>query len=485
MISQTLLTDLYQFTMMQGLFKQNKHRERCVFDRFYRKNPFQGSYTVVAGLEQAIEYIKNLSFNTDDLDYLQSLGMFEKDFLNYLKTFRFTGTILAVPEGTVVFPGEVLLRVEAPKDEAILLETTLSMILNHQSLIATKARRLRSVAGDDTLFEFGMRRAQGADAAIYGARAAYIGGFDGTSDVYSAALFDLKPVGTMAHSWVMSFASEMEAFRAYAAQYEHMLVLLVDTYDTLRQGVPNAIRLFEEVKAKRGGTMPRGYGIRLDSGDLAYLASEARRMLDEAGFTDARIMATNDLDETVIHDLKVQQAPINGWGVGTKLITADGTPALGGVYKLAGQWEGTTFKPAMKFSDNIEKVTNPGLKQVWRLIDEEDQKLIGDWIALEHERIDTTKDFVFKNPLYPWKQTLLKAGTYRVEPLLVPIFVEGRQVYEPPSLDDVARYGREQISLLWPEYLRLHRAPEVKVNISQELYELKSKLLLEKAKRNQ
>ena len=468
MVTHALLTDMYQFTMMQGLFTQNKHRTRCVFDRFYRMNPFQGAYTVVAGLEQVIEYVKGLRFSEDDITYLRQTGVFTEEFLDYLTTFRFTGTIYAAPEGSVVFPGEVLLRVEAAKDEAILLE------------IATKARRIRSVIGKDGVAEFGMRRAQGVSAAVQGARAAFIGGFDSTSDVYSAALYGMRPVGTMAHSWVMSFPTEVDAFRAYADQYENNLVFLVDTYNTLHKGVPAAIQVFQEIRERRGGTMPSIYGIRLDSGDLAYLSIEARKMLDEAGFKEALIFATNDLDEYKIADLKQQGAEITAWGVGTKLITADETPALGGVYKLAGQWEGDTFMPAMKFSDNIEKVTNPGKKKVLRLINVRNHKLIGDLICLDHETVDTTQDYVFKNPLYPWKHTVLKANSFKIQELLVPIFVDGELVYSVPSLAQVKAYGEEQIQLLWPEFLRLRRAPEVKVNISEELHQLKSKLLLEK-----
>ena len=284
----------------------------------------------------------------------------------------------------------------------------------------------------------------------------------------------------MAHSWVMSFPTEIDAFRAYADQYENNLVFLVDTYNTLHKGVPAAIQVFQEIRERRGGTMPSIYGVRLDSGDLAYLSIEARKMLDGAGFKEALIFATNDLDEYKIADLKQQGAAITAWGVGTKLITADETPALGGVYKLAGQWEGDTFMPAMKFSDNIEKVTNPGKKKVLRLINTRNNKLIGDLICLDHEIVDATQDYVFKNPLHPWKQTVLKANTFRVQELLVPIFVDGELVYDVPTLAQVKAYGEEQIQLLWPEFLRLRQAPEVKVNISEELHQLKSKLLLEK-----
>ncbi len=481
MISNALLTDLYQLTMMQGLFETNRHRTKCVFDRFYRRNPFGNAYSVVAGLEHVITYLENLSFSEDDISYLRSTGIFREPFLAYLKEFHFTGDLYAIPEGTVVFPQEILVRVEAPKDEAMLVETALSMYLNHESLIATKARRVRSIAGNDLLSEFGLRRAQGADAAVYGARSTIIGGFNGTSNVYCAALYGVKAVGTMAHSWIMSFDSELEAFRTYAKQYEDMLVLLVDTYDTLKQGVPAAIQVFKEVRDRRGGTMPKGYGIRLDSGDLMYLSEKARQMLDAEGFEEAIIFASNDLDEYLIADLKRQGCHITAWGVGTKLITSYDSPAMGGVYKLAGQWtEDGAFEPKMKFSDNIEKVTNPGRKKVLRFIRKETNKLIGDLICLEDEEVDSTQDYIFVNPMYPWKHQLLKAGTYEVVSLLQHIFKDGQLIYEKPSLPEIVNYANKQVDLLWPEYLRLYHPPEVKVNISMELYNLKSQLLNEK-----
>ncbi len=477
MRSEALLTDLYQLTMMQGLFEKKLHRTRTVFDRFYRTNPFGGSYTIVAGLSHVISYLKNLSFSEDDIAYLASTGLFKERFLDYLRDFRFTGDVYAVPEGTVAFPKEILLRVEAPNDEAMLIETAISMFLNHESLIATKARRIRTVAGTDKLAEFGLRRAQGSSAALYGARAAMIGGFDGTSNVLAAAKFGMKPMGTMAHSWVMSFPSELEAFRVYAEEYENALTLLVDTYDTLRQGVPNAIIVFDEVRKRRGGTMPAGYGIRLDSGDLAFLSKQARKMLDAAGFTDAIIMATNDLDEYLIADLKRQGAEINGWGVGTKLITAEGNPALGGVYKLAGKWEGDTFIPKMKISDNVEKVTNPGIKKVYRLLRKDNRKLIGDVIALEGEEINSHADYIFKDYQYPWKFIPLRAGEFEVVDLLKPIFKDGELVYEEPSLQEIIAYGEKQISILWPEYLRLINPQLSKVNLSEKLMQLRNEVI--------
>jgi len=489
MCSRALLTDLYQLTMMQGLFLKNMHRIKCVFDRFYRKNPFDNAYSVVAGLEHVITYLKELSFSEDDISYLRSTGIFEESFLEYLKDFHFSGDLYAIPEGTIVFAQEILVRVEAPRDECMLIETALSMYMNHESLIATKARRIRTVAGDDTLVEFGMRRAQGTSASVYGARSAIIGGFEGTSNMCSAAQFGIHPVGTMAHSWIMSFESELEAFRAYADKYENLLVLLVDTYDTLKQGIPNAIKVFEEVRERRGGAMPPRYGIRLDSGDLAYLSKRARKLLDVAGFMDATIFASNDLDEFLISELKSQGCAITSWGVGTKLITATGSPALGGVYKLAGMWnDDGSFEHRMKFSDNIEKITNPGRKKVLRLINKKEGKLygklIGDLICLESETIDAEKEFVFIDPLHPWKHTILKPGEYEVVSLLQQIFKDGKCVYELPTLADIKAYADEQIAILWPETLRLVNPNEVHVNISHELFDLRSKLLLENSRRS-
>lgn len=477
---EALLTDLYQLTMMQGLFDHNMHRQKCVFDRFYRKNPFGGAYAVVAGLEHVIDYLENLRFSEDDLAYLRSLGIFKEPFLKYLKDFRFTGDMYAVPEGTVVFPQDILLRVEAPKDEGMFIETAISMFLNHESLIATKARRIRTVAGNDPIAEFGLRRAQGSSAAIYGTRATILGGFNGTSNVLSAKMFGIPPVGTMAHSWVMSFPSEEEAFRAYAQEYDDNIILLVDTYDTLHSGVPNAIKIFEELRQNRQ-KMPEKYGIRLDSGDLAYLSSAARCMLDEAGFTEAVIFASNDLDEYLIADLKRQGAAINAWGIGTKVITGEGSSSLGGVYKLAGQWlDDGTFVPKMKFSDNVAKVTNPGRKKVLRFLYKEEQKIIGDLITLEDESIDASQNFTLYDPFFPWKKKDLRGGTYEVVNLLVPIFKNGKRVYDLPTLNALKAYAEEQANTLWPQFYRLMYPPENRVYISQKIYDLRQKLTNER-----
>lgn len=352
----TLLTDLYEITMMQAYFKNNNKNKMAIFDVFYRKNPMDGGYAISAGLEQVIEYINNLHFTEDDINYLASLKIFEDDFLDYLKNFKFTGDIHAIPEGSVMFPREPMLKVIAPIMEAQFIETAILNILNHQSLIATKAARICYAAEGDGIMEFGLRRAQGPDAGIYGARAAVIGGCAGTSNVLTGQMFDVPVMGTHAHSWIMSFDDEYTAFYTYAKLYPMACTLLVDTYDTLNSGVPNAIKVFKQIKKE--GIELKNYGIRLDSGDLAYLSKKARKMLDDAGFKDATITASNDLDEFLIASLKMQGAEITNWGVGTNLITSKDCPSFGGVYKLAAIMEdGENFTPKIKLSDNSEKIT--------------------------------------------------------------------------------------------------------------------------------
>ena len=479
MYTKALLTDLYQLTMMQGLFFEGKHEQQCVFDRYYRSNPFKGGYTVVAGLEHLIDYVENIHFSDDDLAYLKSTGFFRQEFLDYLKELRFTGDIYAMPEGTVAFPQEVLLRVQTKKDEALLLETCMSMIMNHESLIATKARRVRTVAGNDNLMEFGLRRAQGKSAGIYGARSAMIGGFNGTSNVLAGAKFGMPVLGTMAHSWVMSFSSELEAFRQYAKQYPNNLILLADTYNTLKQGVPDAITIFKEMK--EAGTLPKVYGIRLDSGDLAYLSKEAHKMFTAAGFPDAVIAASNDLDENLIFELKGQGSAINSWGVGTNLITAKDSPSLGGVFKLVGQYDDGKFVPKIKMSDNAEKISNPGLKNVLRVYDKKTGKMKADIIILEGESIDESKDLLLKSDKAPWRFRTIPAGTYRVQQMLIPIFKQGKLVYKKPNLKDIMTYADEQIQTLWPEYLRLVNPEEMWVQRSSKLSALRDAVLKEES----
>ena len=465
--------------MMQGLFFEGKHEQQCVFDRYYRSNPFKGGYTVVAGLEHLIDYVENIHFSDDDLAYLKGTGFFRQEFLDYLKELRFTGDIYAMPEGTVAFPQEVLLRVQTKKDEALLLETCMSMIMNHESLIATKARRVRTVAGNDNLMEFGLRRAQGKSAGIYGARSAMIGGFNGTSNVLAGAKFGMPVLGTMAHSWVMSFSSELEAFRQYAKQYPNNLILLADTYNTLKQGVPDAITIFKEMK--EAGTLPKVYGIRLDSGDLAYLSKEAHKMFTAAGFPDAVIAASNDLDENLIFELKGQGSAINSWGVGTNLITAKDSPSLGGVFKLVGQYDDGKFVPKIKMSDNAEKISNPGLKNVLRVYDKKTGKMKADIIILEGESIDESKDLLLKSDKAPWRFRTIPAGTYRVQQMLIPIFKQGKLVYKKTNLKDIMTYADEQIQTLWPEYLRLVNPEEMWVQRSSKLSALRDAVLKEES----
>ena len=354
MAANGLITDLYQLTMANALFKKGMHERRVVFDRFYRKNPFNGGYTVVAGLAHLQEFAENFRFDADDIAYLKSLGIFYPEFLDYLADFRFTGDIYAMPEGTVAFPGELLLRFHGTTTEAMLMETGLSMIMNHESLIATKTRRVRTVAGKDALMEFGLRRAQGHSAGLWGARAAMIGGFNGTSNVEAGKLFGIPVLGTMAHSWIMSFDTEIEAFEEYVKQYHNNLILLADTYNVLEMGVPDAIRIFKELKAK--GELPKVYGIRIDSGDLGYLSKEAKRMFTEAGFPDAIISGSNDLDEYLIQSLKEQGCTVTSWGVGTKIITADGSPSLGGVFKMSAREKDGIFRPVMKLKTIVSMV---------------------------------------------------------------------------------------------------------------------------------
>ncbi|NCC16038.1 MAG: nicotinate phosphoribosyltransferase [Clostridia bacterium] len=471
-----LLTDLYELTMMQGYFKTGAYQKKVVFDLYYRKNPSGNGYAVTAGLEQAIEYISGLQFTKDDISYLTSLNIFTEDFIDFLKDFRFSGEIYAIPEGTVVFPHEPLLRVKAPIIEAQLLETALLNIINHQSLIATKASRVVWAAQGDPVMEFGLRRAQGPDAGTLGARAAVIGGCCGTSNVLTGKLFDVPVKGTHAHSWVMSFPNEITAFREYARLFPDNCLLLVDTYNTLKSGVPNAIKVFQEMKA--AGNLTGKYGIRLDSGDLAYLSKCSKVMLEEAGFGNAVISASSDLDENLIASLKSQGAKINLWGVGTKLITSDDCPAFGGVYKLAAEEdEDGTFIPKIKLSNNPGKVTNPGIKKVFRFYDKKTDKIKADLIALEHETIDENQSITICDSNAKWRNMQLPAGTYYVKELLIPIFIDGKLVYESPKTMDIQAFCNKEKNSLWDEHLRLNNPHIVPVDLSEKLTQLKNRLI--------
>lgn len=472
----TLLTDFYQLTMMQGYFK-NKRTETVIFDAFYRTNPSNGGYAICAGLEQIIQYIKNLHFEYEDISYLRNLGIFEEDFLDYLAGFHFTGDIYAIPEGTVVFPMEPLVKVIAPIMEAQFIETALLNILNHQSLIATKAARVCYAAKGEGVMEFGLRRAQGPDAGILGARAAVIGGCIGTSNVLCGRRFDIPVLGTHAHSWIMSFPDELTAFRKYAELYPNHTTLLVDTYDTLRLGVPHAITVFKELKA--AGKMPLSYGIRLDSGDLAYLSKKARKMLDDAGFSEASICASSDLDEYLIDSLKAQGAKIDSWGVGTNLITSKDCPSFGGVYKLAAIEKDGTLIPKIKLSENQWKITNPGNKTVYRIYDKESGKIRADLIALTNEEYTENQSLLLFDPVSTWKKTKLEMGSYTLKEILIPIFKNGQCIYESPKVMDIRTYCQEQLDTLWDESKRLINPHNIYVDLSQPLYDMKNKLLAE------
>ena len=473
----TLLTDLYELTMMQGYFREKDANETVIFDAFYRTNPDGNAFSICAGLEQVIDYVKNLHFDDADIEYLRGLGIFDEDFLEYLHNFKFSGDIYAIPEGTVVFPREPLVKVIAPIMEAQLVETAILNIINHQSLIATKTSRIVFAARGDGIMEFGLRRAQGADAGTYGARAAMIAGCIGTSNVLAGKLFDVPVKGTHAHSWIMSFPDELTAFRAYAKLYPSACILLADTYDTLGSGVPNAIRVFQEMRD--AGIPLTFYGIRLDSGDLAYISKKARKMLDDAGFPDAVISASNDLDEYLIDSLKIQGAAITSWGGGTNLITSKDCPSFGGVYKLAAIKDRYTgkFIPKIKLSENTEKVTNPGNKTIQRIYDKETGKIIADLICLVDEEFDEKNSLLLFDPIETWKKTHLAPGTYTMRELLVPIFKNGECVYESPKVMDIREYCKKEQEALWDESRRLVNPHEIHVDLSNELWHMKAQLL--------
>ncbi|MGN0743925.1 MAG: nicotinate phosphoribosyltransferase [Christensenellales bacterium] len=463
----TLLTDLYQLTMMNGYHLCGLDKTRAVFDVFYR-GAGGYSYAIAAGLEQAIDYILNLHFDEDDIAYLRSLGIFGEDFLSALKDFRFTGDIKAVPEGTMIFPYEPILTVSAPLWEAQLVETALLTFINHQTLIATKAARLKECT-KNKISEFGLRRAQGPDAGIYGARAACIGGCRTTSNVVAGKLFGIPVTGTHSHSWVMSFDSELEAFEKYAEIYPDNCLLLVDTYDTLKSGVPNAIKVFDKLKAN--GHKP--VGIRLDSGDLAYLSRKARAMLDAAGHEDCLIFATNDLDEDILLALNTQDAKIDVYGIGTKLITSYNNASLGGVYKLCALEEKGEIVPKIKVSNSHEKTTNPGVKKIVRIY--KDGMAQADLICLEDETFDTSKPLTIFHPEQTWKKTTYT--DYQVKELMVPVFKDGKLVYDKPSLKEICNEEDRNIAEFFPEYRRVINTQEYKVDLSQKLWELKTELL--------
>ena len=466
----TLLTDLYQLTMINGYFENNVHNDVVVFDMFFRKNACKGGYTIVCGIEQLVEYIENLKFSESDLDYLKTLNLFSDKFLDFLRDFKFTGDIYTVEEGTVMFPNEPIIRIKAPLYQAQLIETALLTIINFQSLIATKASRVCFAAKGDPVFEFGLRRAQGPDAGIYGARAAIIGGCTATANVLAGKMFNIPVVGTHAHSWVQKFDNELDAFEAYAKIYPNNCLLLVDTYDVLKSGMPNAIKVFKDLKAK--GHKP--LGIRLDSGDLDYLSKECKNMLTEAGFEDARITASNDLDEYRISNLKSSGSPINSWGVGTKLITSSDSPSLGGVYKLVASYKDGKYDPKIKISEDPEKITNPGYKKVVRIYNTQGHAE-ADLIMLEDEYIDNTKPLTIFHPVYKWKTKTFT--NYTIKELLKPLYINGECKYEKKSVIEIQEYTRNELNTLWREYKRLLYPQTYKVDLSEKLCTLKESML--------
>lgn len=468
----TLLIDLYEITMANGYLENGKEREIAYFDMFFRTLPDSGGFAIMAGLEQLIEYIENLHFTEQDIRYLRGLERFSEPFLEYLESFRFTGDIWAVPEGTPIFPYEPIVTVRAPLMEAQFIETMLLLTINHQSLIATKANRIVRAAGGRSVVEFGSRRAQGYDAAVYGARAAFIGGCTGTACVLAGQKMGIPVSGTMAHSWIQTFDSELEAFRRYARLYPDDCTLLVDTYSVLSSGIPNAIRAFNEE------LVPRGYrpkGVRIDSGDITYLSKKARKMLDEAGFPDCKIVASNSLDENIIRDILIQGAKVDIFGVGERLITAASTPVFDGVYKLAALERDGKVIPKIKLSENIAKITTPGHKCVWRLFDRESGKAIADVISLAGEQIDDSKPFELFDPDHTWKRKIVE--NFVARKLQKPVFQHGMCVYRKPKLNEIADYCTRQVRTLWEEVLRFENPHRYYVDLSDALWRERQRLL--------
>ncbi|NLV76565.1 MAG: nicotinate phosphoribosyltransferase [Tissierellia bacterium] len=470
----TMLADFYEFTMANGYFENGMEDKIAYFDMFFRSIPDDGGFAIMAGVEQLIGYLQNLKFYDEDIEYFRSKGMFSEEFLEYLKNFEFQCDVWAVPEGTPIFPGEPIVIVRGPIIQAQIIETMILLTINHQSLIATKANRIVRAAQGRPIMEFGSRRAQGYEGAILGARAAYIGGAIGTACTIVDRDFNIPALGTMAHSWVQLFPTELEAFKAYARLYPDNCVLLVDTYNVLKSGVPNAIKAFNEEVVPRGF---RPKGIRIDSGDISYLSKEARKMLDEAGFHDCPIVASSSLDEYVIRDLLNQGAKVDSFGVGERLITARSEPVFGGVYKLTAVEEDGKIIPKIKLSENVEKITTPSFKQVYRLYDKTTNKAIADVVTLHDEKIDETKPYEIFHPLFTWKRKTLT--NFYARKLLVKIFDKGKCIYETPPIDEIRDYCAKEIETLWEEVLRFENPHEYFVDLSKPLWDIKDQLLKE------
>lgn len=472
-LNLTMLCDFYELTMGNGYFEKGYRDRICYFDVFFRQCPDGGGFAIAAGLEQIVDYVSNLRFEPEDIEYLRKRNLFSEAFLDYLANFKFTGDIWAVPEGTPIFPQEPIITVRAPAIEAQLIETFLLLSINHQSLIATKANRVVRAAQGRTVLEFGSRRAQGADAAILGARAAYIGGCNGTACTISDQMFGVLAGGTMAHAWVQMFDSEYEAFKAYCELYPNNATLLVDTYNTLKSGVPNAIRAFNEVLKPKGITK---CGIRLDSGDMAYLTQKARKMLDEAGWTDCQISVSNSLDEYIIQDILRQGAKIDMFGVGERLITARSEPVFGGVYKLAAvEQDDGTIQPKIKISENVGKITNPHFKKLYRFYGNDTGKAIADYLCVYDETVDDSQDLEIFDPEATWKRKTVY--NFTAKELQVPVFRKGELVYRCPKLDEIRAYCKEQVDSLWEEVKRFDNPQNYYVDLSQKLWDIKYGLL--------
>ena len=469
----SMLSDFYEFTMAAGYFENGMKDRVAVFDAFYRKNPDGGGYAIFAGLNDVIDFIKNLHFTEDDIEYFRETENFSEEFLDYLANFKFTGDVWAFPEGSVMFPGEPIITVKAPIIECSIIETYLLLSMNFNSLIATKTNRIVSSARGRLVMEFGARRAQGADASITGARAAYISGAPLTSNTYSSQKYGFKAAGTMAHSWIQAFDSEYEAFKTYAKMYPDNCILLIDTYDTLESGLVNAMKVFKEELVPKG---LKG-GVRIDSGDLAYLSKEVRKRLDENGLKDFTIVASNSLDEFKIESLLAQGAEIDSFGIGERLITAKSDPVFGGVYKLVAMEKDGDLKAKIKVSENVEKITTPGFKKVYRLYDKASGKAEADYIALAHEEVDDSKPLVIFDPLFTWKMKKMK--DFRAREMQVQIFENGELVYDEPSLEEIAEYRKEEVASLWDEVKRYDSPHNYYVDLSQDLWNLKQKLILE------
>ena len=473
----TLLCDFYEFAMANGYFEAGMGEKIVYFDMFYRTVPDNASYSITAGLEQVIDYIENLHFSDEDIDFLRTKKIFHEDFLEYLRNFKFECDVWALREGTVVFPQEPIILVKGPIMQAQMLETMILLTINHQSMVATKANRIVTAAKGRPVVEFGSRRAQGYTGANLGARASYIGGCAGTANTLAEKLYGVPALGTMAHSWVQLFSSEYEAFKTYAQVYPNNCLLLVDTYDTLKEGIPNAIRVWNEELVPKG---IRPKGIRIDSGDIAYLSKKARVMLDEAGFSDAIIMASNSLDEWTIESILTQGAKLDSFGVGERLITSKSSPVFGGVYKLVAYEENGEIVPTIKISENVAKITTPGFKSLYRIYDKSTMKAEADVVCLNSEKLDELDELEIFHPIYTWKRK--KFTNFVAKNLMVKVFEKGKLVYDMPTLEEIKDYAQKELASLWDEVKRLENPHEYIVDLSQDLWDIKDRLLKEHRK---